>query len=100
MLEEVSFKEWLHQTVLFGPARLLDATSGTTVGIKNDALVIEQEGGGSVILRETADQNLVIPIGESSSRGSYSSGETSVLIEEDVLAALQKGIEAVSTILD
>lgn len=99
-LEEAEFKEWLHQTVLFGSARILDPASGTEVNIKDDALVIEQEDAGSITLRETADQNVVVPIGKDPSRGSYGMSESSVLIEEDVVAALQSGLQAASTILD
>jgi hypothetical protein len=99
-LEDPEFKEWLHQTVLFGAAKLLDSATGTNVVIRNDALVVEQERGGSVSLGETAEVLIRMPIEPAQGSRFSSISDSSVVIEEDVAAALQGGVQFIQTLLD
>jgi hypothetical protein len=99
-IEERDFADKLQQAAQFGSIRLFETSLGTERLIEGDALVLRQEDGASISIDEAANMLLLSPLNRRDSRGRYNYAEASVLVEEDVAAALRGELEFASQVLE
>lgn len=99
-IDDPSFVDRVQQSVQFGSARLLDPSAGTERGTESDALLLNQESGASVRIDEGANLVLKVPLGARDRQSRMSYTGVSVLIEEEVSAALRTCLEFANHFLE
>lgn len=90
-LEAPKLVDAVHQQALFGEPRLFAKSKGVTPSIFESALVLEQEGGARIQLRENGSLSLRLPLNRSENTSRNGFGAFAI-IEEDVLRGLTAAI--------
>jgi hypothetical protein len=93
-LEATALSDRLQQMALFGPLKFLTPSQATTSRLDGSVLSISQERGGSMAVDELGGVRITVHL-EPEGRGGMQA-----LIEEDVVAAIEKGLRFGSAVLD
>jgi hypothetical protein len=96
-LEAQALEEDLSREALFGAFRVLDREVGTRHGIRENALVIEQDKA-SILIDQLGTVRLVLPAERPRTREDFAS--VSVAIREDVEDVLHRTLRFVAWVLD
>jgi hypothetical protein len=99
-IDDPAFGDRLQQSAQFGTTRLLEPSAGTERLVENDALILKQESGASVSIDEGANLVLQVPLGLRDRQSRMNQIGGSILIEEDVSAALRFCLEFANHILE
>lgn len=92
-LEDPALKKWLFGQLTQSEAGYFDYRQGTNDVIEGSALVLSQDSGAALLIDERGSVRLSIPV----ERGEGAFGE---LIEENVVAAIARGLTFASMCLD
>lgn len=91
-LDERTLQTDIHSNAMFGASPVLDSRLGSELSIRDDALVITQDRGGSVSVDTQGSIVLHLPIARD--------GHSMSVIEEDVRERMVVGIGYIAWILD
>lgn len=99
-LESETLSDAIQQRAMFGSPRLFEREAGVQRGIDGDALVLEQEGGARIALKESGQIALRLPLERRSRRSRGGGGLTLAIIEESVVRELANAIAFSAWLLD
>jgi len=99
-LEGEALADAIQQRAMFGSPRLFERELGVERGLDDDALVLQQEGGGRISLKESGYIDLKLPLERRSARGHGYGGLMLAIIEESVVRELANGIAFSAWLLD
>lgn len=98
-IESRDFVDAIHQNALFGEARFFDRAKGVTTNIEGSALVVMQERGAAVLVDEQGSVVTRIPAA-ASSEDQWGRGGMSVILEENIHAAIGTALAYGSALLE
>lgn len=98
-IESADFVDAIHQGAMFGEARFFDRTKGVTTTMEGSALVVMQERSAAVLVDEQGSVVTRIPT-TSASDDQWGRGGLSVILEENIHAAIGTALTYSSALLE
>ncbi|WP_300578160.1 DUF4062 domain-containing protein [Phenylobacterium sp.] len=98
-IESPDFVDAIHQSAMFGESRFFDRAKGVTSTIEEAALVVMQEHGAAVLVDEQGSIGIRVPAA-SSSDDQWGRGGLSVILEENIHAAIGTAMSYSGSLLE